>query len=121
MIAGLCSKKLTKKQRGYTRNKQLCAVWKEVSEGLKQAFERVSDWKCRAEDRLTKLKRHLHKVLNTASVQNFPSTCRALRRHVPYDREVVGQERTELEEERWVSPSACSFWSFSQHVGVLCC
>lgn len=67
-------------------------MWKEVSEGLKHAFDRVSDWKGKAEDKLNKLKGHLHKVLNTANVQNFPSTCRALRRHVPYDQEEVGQE-----------------------------
>lgn len=85
-------RKMNKKQKGYTRDKQLYSVWKEVTEALMRSFESASDWKTRAENNIFSLKKHLHGVLNSASVQNFHSTCRALRRHAPYAHEVLPRE-----------------------------
>jgi hypothetical protein len=87
---------MSKKQKGYNRDKRLYAIWKEVTESLKRSFESESNWKTRAEDNIFALKKHLHEVLNCASVQNFHSTCRALRKHVPYEYEVLQpQERAD--------------------------
>lgn len=63
---------MTKKQVGYTREKQLFAVWKEVTESLKNSFESASDWKSRAEKNIFSLKKHLHEVLNSPSVRPPP-------------------------------------------------
>ena len=62
---------------------------------MKCSFEAGSDWKTRAEDNLFALKKNLHAVLNSAAVQNFQSTCKALRARVPYSFEPVQQPQQE--------------------------
>ena len=87
-VAG-CRTRRNKKQKSYDRNKQLFAVWKEVTEALKRSFEGGSNWKTRAEANIFALKKNIHGVLNVAAVQNFWSTCSALRARVPYSYEVL--------------------------------
>jgi hypothetical protein len=102
--------------KGYTRDKQLFAVWKEVTEALKASFA-APNWKRKAENTIFTLKKHLHEVLNTASVQNLQSTCRALRVHVPYQYEVLAQPEQAADEdlpEQYASLSLMSHVVFRQ-------